>query len=383
VSAAVVLLVSFAAATARADDAAPPAPVTPASGDAAPVAHETAAAGAPASRWDWAAFPIVFYAPETSLGFAAGVAFFDDSPKPRDRPRLDDNIALSVQGTLKKQFALGVSLAKYFDDDRYQLTEDATLASLPAVYWGLGNDTPETASESFTQRGAVSRLTFTSRVVEALFVGAGISAGFYDIDSIAAGGVASYAVTQAAPERGGAVGVGPVLRRDTRDDAMGAHSGSLTVASATFFPSFLGGAYRYEYYELDQRTHVSIGARSVLAMAAYGAWAPGHVPLSELPALGGSQRMRGYYLGRFRDHLYVMGQLEWRVRVVGRFSVAPFAGVGNVFSSLSAMSFDHTKVAGGLALRLNLKKERDLNVHLDIAKSPISSGLYLNLGEAF
>ena len=78
-----------------------------------------------------------------------------------------------------------------------------------------------------------------------------------------------------------------------------------------------------------------------------------------------------------------MGQVEWRIRVAGRFSVAPFAGVGNVFPTTSAMSFDRTKVAGGASVRFSLKKERDLNVHIDVAKSPISSGVYLNMGEAF
>jgi outer membrane protein assembly factor BamA len=174
-----------------------------------------------------------------------------------------------------------------------------------------------------------------------------------------------------------------VVRRDTRDDALGPHRGSLTSLTAAFFPGFLGGAYQMQIYEVDQRTFLSLGTRTVLAMEAYGLYAPGEVPIAELPALGGSSRLRGYFQGRFRDHLYLMGQLEARIRVVWRFSVAPFIGVGNVFPSPSDISFDRTKVAGGLAVRFRLKKERELNVHVDVAKSPISSGVYLNLGEAF
>jgi outer membrane protein assembly factor BamA len=174
-----------------------------------------------------------------------------------------------------------------------------------------------------------------------------------------------------------------VIRRDTRDDAIGPHHGSLTSLSVAYCPSVLGTTYRFAVYELDHRSYVTLGSRSVLAMEAYGLYEPGNVPIAELPALGGNSRLRGYYQGRYRDHLYVMGQLEWRVRVVGRFSLAPFAGVGNVFPSPSAMSFERTKVAGGLAVRFNLKKERELNVHLDVAVSPTSSGVYFNMGEAF
>ena len=107
------------------------------------------------------------------------------------------------------------------------------------------------------------------------------------------------------------------------------------------------------------------------------------MPLAELPALGGASRLRGYFQGRYRDHVYLMAQAEWRVRIYERFGLAPFAGVGNVFPSVSAIALERIKYAGGLSLRFNLKKERDLNVHLDVAKSPISSGIYLNMGEAF
>ena len=118
-------------------------------------------------------------------------------------------------------------------------------------------------------------------------------------------------------------------------------------------------------------------------MEAYGLYTPGDVPLGELPALGGSARLRGYFQGRYRDHLYLTGQAEWRIHVAWRFSVAPFAAVGNVFPGFGNVSFDRTKYAGGGAVRFSLKKDRELNVHIDVAKSPISSGVYLNLGEVF
>jgi hypothetical protein len=86
-------------------------------------------------------------------------------------------------------------------------------------------------------------------------------------------------------------------------------------------------------------------------------------------------RLRGYFQGRYRDHVYLTAQAEWRIHIAGRFSVAPFAAVGNVFPALSAVSFDRTKVAGGGAVRFSLKKERDLNVHIDVAESPIA-GIY-------
>ena len=345
-------------------------------------APPTATKQAPEDRWDYAFIPLVFYAPETSLGFAAGIALFDDAPSPPGRPRRDDSLAVFFQGTLRKQFTVSLSGVKFWDSARYQLTEDAAVLHFPNTYWGLGNETPDGAQDPYTQSGVVTRASFAVRVAEEIYAGAAVGAGWYDTAGGAPGG-AVEAYSAVTPPSGSAFGVGPVIRRDTRDDALGPHNGSLTSLAATFFPMALGGTYRFESYELDHRSYITLGSRSVLALEGYALYALGHVPIAELPALGGSARLRGYYQGRYRDHLYVMGQLEWRIRVAGRFSVAPFGGAGNVFPTASALSFDGTKVAGGLALRFNLKKERDLNVHIDIAKSPTSSGIYLNMGEAF
>jgi hypothetical protein len=338
----------------------------------------------PAARWDYAFIPVVFYAPETSFGLVVGGAVYGDTPTPPGVPRRDDNLAVLLQGTLLKQFSITLSGVKYWDAARYQLTEDAAWVRFPSYFWGVGDDTPDAARELYNQSLVTNRASFAVRIAESVYAGGGIGVGWYATSGAAPGGAGTVAgYLDAVGSRGGVLGAGPVLRRDTRDDAIGPHRGSLTALAATLFTDAFGGGYRYQVYEIDQRTFVPLGERSVLAMEAYGIYAPGTVPLAELPALGGPSRLRGYYQGRFRDHLYVMGQVEWRVRVAWRFSVAPFAGVGNVFPDPSALSFERPKAAVGAALRFNLKKERDLNIHVDVAKSPISSGVYLNMGEAF
>jgi hypothetical protein len=396
---AVVLALAALTPTARAaepapvadeDAVAPPPPHASSSPPPGPTPSTTAsastpvAAPAPTSRWDYAFLPLIFYAPETSLGLAFGIGVYDDTPSPPDKPRRDDNASLIFQGTLKKQFLIGLSGVKYWGGGAGQVTEDINLVHFPNVFWGVGNDTPESARDLFTQSLAVSRTSVAWRLPGEIYAGVGAMAGWYRTRADAAGGsVDAYAAT--VPASGPALGVGPVLRRDTRDDAIGAHHGSLTMLNATFFPSFLGSTYVFQAYEIDHRTYLTLdsGGRAVLATEAYGIYSPGTVPIAELPALGGSAKLRGYFQGRFRDHLYLMAQAECRIRVIGRWSLAPFAGVGNVFSSPSAVSFDRTKAAAGLAVRFRVKKERDLNVHLDVAKSPISSGVYLNIGEAF
>src|SRR5215471_4553323 len=97
----------------------------------------------PGSRWDWALLPLVFYAPETSLGVAFGIGIYDDTPGPPDKPRRDDSASLLFQGTLKKQFSVAFSGVKFWHAGDDQLTEDIALVHFPNVFWGVGNDTTE------------------------------------------------------------------------------------------------------------------------------------------------------------------------------------------------------------------------------------------------
>src|SRR5262245_48517363 len=87
---------------------------TPAPPTATLPAIAPAPAAAPESRWDWALLPLVFYAPETSLGVAFGIGVYDDTPAPPDRPRRDDSASLLFQGTLKKQFSIAFSGVKFW-----------------------------------------------------------------------------------------------------------------------------------------------------------------------------------------------------------------------------------------------------------------------------
>jgi hypothetical protein len=340
-----------------------------------------ATASATGRRWDYAALPILFYAPETSLGLAAGFTVFDDSPVPPDRPRRDDQVSVVFQGTLRKQYGVSVEGTKYWRDGRYKLEEAPVTLRFPNYFWGIGNDTPEDARDLYTMAVTQARTTFTTRIWEEIYLGEGVNLGYYRTDDVSAGNsVAQYLTTH--PAAGVLFGGGPVLRRDTRDDAMGPHRGSFTSLSTTFYRKGLLSDFTYQIWEVDERVYVPLG-KSVLGLQAYGRYAGGQPPLDEMSALGGGSRLRGYFEGRYRDRLYLMAQAEWRVRVWKRLSLAPFGAVGNVFPSFAAITADDPKVAGGVGVRVSLKQERDVNIRLDLAVSPISTGVYLNMGEAF
>jgi hypothetical protein len=331
--------------------------------------------------WGWVLLPVPFYTAKTSAGVAAALVIFGDEPKRSDVPRRDDQLKVVLQATVRKQLSLTTDGTLYRRDGFLRATGETWLVRFPNYFWGVGNDTPASARDSYTQELAQARAGLSARVWENVYAGGSMTVGAYQTANVEPGGaVADYLMTH--PSGGWLVGGGPTIRRDTRDDALGAHRGSLTSLSVTTFRPAFGSDFAYTMWELDQRTFYTVGERSVVAMQAFVRYAPGGPPLDELPALGGASRMRGYFDGRYRDNLFVTTQAEVRVRVWRRLSLVPFAAVGNVFPDIASVSFSHTKIAGGLGARYGVVSDRDLNVRLDLAVAPGSFAFYLTLGEA-
>jgi hypothetical protein len=334
-------------------------------------------------RWDWVAVPVPFYSARTSVGVAAAFIVFEDLPVPPGVPRRDDQLKLTLQATVKKQFSLSGDGVLYWRDGDLRLDESATLTRFPNDFWGVGNDAPSDAKDGYTERRVQARTGFSGRVWEQIYVGGQVTLGYYRTTGYSqAGAVADYLMTH--PSSGRLIGVGPVIRRDTRDDAIGPHRGSLTSLTGTIFSDKLGSTFVYQYWELDQRLYLPLDDNwGVFAWQLFGRWAPGHPPLDDLPALGGASRLRGYREGRYRDTLYLMTQVEWRVPVWGRFGLAPFGGIGNVFPGAGSFFTEWPKAAVGLGGRYRLIPNRDLNVRVDIAIGIGTWGFNFNVGEAF
>lgn len=338
----------------------------------------------PPTPLDYAILPIVSYAPETSIAVGANAVLFENDVVPQEAgPRQDDEVSLSVTATWRRQFVAAIEGLKYWKDGRYQLSGQTAALSFPNRFWGVGNTTLEDQGDTYTQEFAGLRLNLGMLLVERLYGGVSMSGGFYGVSGVNPG-QAVEAYLAGRRHSGFLLGGGPFLKRDTRDDFIFPRRGGLTSLSLLASRRLLGSDYDYEIFELDQRNYLALGQRTVLAFEGYARWARGrHIPLDDLSALGGAARLRGYFEGRYRDRAYLMSQVEVRVYLVWRASLAPFFAAGDVYPGLDAITLSHLKAAGGLGLRINLKKERELNLRIDYAQASNSSGLYINLGEAF
>ena len=108
------------------------------------------------------------------------------------------------------------------------------------------------------------------------------------------------------------------------------------------------------------------------------------IPIRSIATLGGSNRMRGYYEGRFRDKQMLVLQSEARLPVYKRFGAVVFGGLGDVGKTIGDFSLADLKYSYGGGLRFAVNKTEKLNIRIDYGITGNgSSGLYFQLGEAF
>ena len=119
----------------------------------------------------------------------------------------------------------------------------------------------------------------------------------------------------------------------------------------------------------------------VLAADLYAVFNSDGTPWPMLARMGGGQRMRGYYQGRYTDNDMITVQVELRQRIWRRIGCAVWGGAGNVFPSLSRFDWSQTLPNYGAGLRWELKKR--VNVRLDYGFGKKTSGFLLNINEAF
>jgi outer membrane protein assembly factor BamA len=102
-----------------------------------------------------------------------------------------------------------------------------------------------------------------------------------------------------------------------------------------------------------------------------------------MDGLGGDQKVRGYYLLRFRDNDVGLLQAEWRFPIWWRFGGVIFADGGEVGHTLSSFSIGGIHPSAGIGLRLLVVPAEHLNARLDYGIGTDSKEIYFSILEAF
>ncbi len=320
-------------------------------------------------------YPYAFYNPEIELAFGAGgVITFYTSEDKNLRP---SKLGLSAYYSTSKQYRAGISSdvylpgnfifasVKLFLQDKIVFTPDTLNPEVDAKIWGTKLELQVPALLGFNTKDKRRKLgiIFDYQHVELTFEEENSS--------------------NDDPPHTLGLGLGWIW--DTRDNIFYPINGYLYRIEFTAFAKDLGSSYDFNRYEVDLRRYFSLNPqkKQLIATQFYTEIVRGTPPIYRLPALGGSNLMRGHKSGSLRDRNYIAGQMEYRTHLWWHVGAVAFFGLGNVAHEFSDFKIKDLEYSYGAGIRFAFNKKEGINLRADFGFGENTDGIYISVEEAF
>ena len=178
-----------------------------------------------------------------------------------------------------------------------------------------------------------------------------------------------------------AVGAGVSLNYDSRDVITNASRGWLFQLDQLFMPAFFGNDDKYMVTDLTVATYKKAWKGAIIAGEFHSQLNFQDVAWPMMAWVGGPNRMRGYFEGRYRDKCIVEAQVELRQHIRRRNGITVWVGAANVFPEFEQIRWKKTLLNGGFGYRWAFKE--NVNVRLDLGFTKNGIGFAFNINEAF
>ncbi|MBB6461207.1 BamA/TamA family outer membrane protein [Flammeovirga kamogawensis] len=326
--------------------------------------------------------PIVFYTPETNFGIGGGAQFFYLNKVNRFNLR-KSSLMLDVIYTSEKQLIIDANPKLFFNDGDYYLDAAFKFKIFPNSFWGIGPNTQPESLERYNMQTVMIRGDFLKRLPKSsLNFGAQYR---FQSDIMLEKQEGGILASDTIPGSEGAImnGLGFVFNLDDRDNVFSPNKGNYFQINAWYASKVLGSTYSFNKYAIDLRKYFPINNYLIIAARAYIENSFGVVPFQHQAWLGGGDRMRGYFRGRYIDnHLYTL-QSEARFKLHPRWRANVFASIGQVAPYIIDI-FYGAKFSGGAGIRYKLLKKNETLLRLDFGMNKdLDTGIYFGVNEAF
>jgi outer membrane protein assembly factor BamA len=328
----------------------------------------------------WAFIPAISYSPETSLGLgvrAIRVFKYKETASTTLRP---SSLPITFLYTLNNQLIFTTELELWAKENKEYFNGRLELANFPFKFFGIGNEGISEAGEFYTTQYAYLHLNYERLLTRGLYLGPRYEFRIDDISNRVPGGILES--TEVPGFDGQRVsGLGLVLNYDTRDNIFQPQNGWFNQISWMNFSTFFGSQFSYNRLLLDFRKYVRVHEQQVLALQSWWSFIEGDAPFQQVSLIGGPDRMRGYFEGKFRDRHAMVHQLEYRFRVYRNLGMVVFAHAGQVAADIGQFDWQRFRYGGGFGFRYKLTPD-GLNIRLDIAFGD-QRAFYFGLNEVF
>jgi len=328
-------------------------------------------------------FPLVVKSPEYEWGFGVGGTVYFKIRK--DSATRTSSIKGVTFYTLRKQIVFATESNIYFPNEDYILHTIFTASHFPDKFWGLGNDTENSAVEDYS----ITQYDIFPQLLRKIYshIYSGIGYEFQHVFNFAYNmdGQSLFDQEDIVGRYGGKIsGVGLILTWDNRNNAFSPSKGFYIQYYVGGYDQWLGSDFNFTMHNVDIRKYIQLSRDRVLAFQFNLIATTGTVPIRNLANIGSNSFMRGYYEGRYTDKALIAFQTEFRTPLFGRFGGVLFSGIGRVASNVSRVfQISNMKPCVGAGLRFAINQKEKLNLRLDAGFGKQAHGTYLNMGEAF
>lgn len=334
------------------------------------------------SSFDYFGYPYAFYTPETN--FAVGLGGMVYFRTVEDKELNLSSVLLSGYYTVNHQYNFTLAPKVYFSRDKFFAKGEFNFGKYLDKFYGYGSNSEEIDNpDYFTQNFGIN-LYLQMDVSTKFEIGAIYDFLYTDIiDKKSNPFLINNSVL--GSEGGISSGLGLQFILDSRDYIYLPTSGGYYIFGVVYYLEPLGSDFTFNDYLLDLRRYFKIAKGHLLAVQVYGNFVGGDPPFYEMPRLGGSVHMRGYFEGRFRDRYFMMAQAEYRAWLIEKWDLGfvAFAGIGDVAYQFSDFALRDYKYSYGFGLRYIFDFEERLTLRADFAFGLNTSGVYFGIEEAF
>lgn len=327
--------------------------------------------------------PVVYFTPETDWGFGA-VSLFSFRLKGETKESRNSQFQFGGAYTQRDQLLFYLPYQLYYKNEKYYAFGELGYYKYSYRFFGVGDgdELPASNEELYNVNFPRVRINLMQLVRPKWYMGLRYWFDDYNIVKTKEGGLLENGNIQGA--NGGVVSsLGLISLYDSRDNYNYPSKG--TYLEVLALPNYkqLGSDFEFTRFSVDYVKFLS-RKKSTLAINLFAVSILGEAPFNELAFIGGRNKMRGYFEGRYRNRNLLMAQAEYRRFLFWKLGMVAFAGYGVVTRDIDQFQTANIKPSGGLGVRYRLSDEEKINIRLDFGYGADgNSGVYLTIGEAF
>ncbi|HTJ48679.1 MAG TPA: BamA/TamA family outer membrane protein [Cyclobacteriaceae bacterium] len=335
-------------------------------------------------RFRLSPLPVIYYSPETRLGFGGLLALNFETNKKPDSVTKASYLQTSYIYTINKQFDYFTTGRIYTPNNNDIINIRFDYAYFPEYFFGYETENPKPNKDLIQYNRVQGEVRYYRKIKNSIYVG--LLGKYNNVYALKSDATGSFLNIKPPGYEGYTVyGFAPAFSIDRRDNQVYPRTGFFLETMFVGNTSTTGNYYRFNTFKLDVRKYFPIGwlKNDVVALQGLLNVNSGNVPFKDMADIGGSNTMRGYYTGYYRyKNLYAF-QSEYRATIWKRLGFTVWGGFALTAKEWYKPFQYGVKPNAGIGLRIMINTNDKLNVRVDQGFGKQQAGFYLDIAEAY